>query len=346
MIRIENLSVAVGDFRLREINLKVEEGEFFVIMGPTGAGKTVLLESVSGLIPLGRGKVLVKNVDVSHLPPEKRGISIMYQDYSLFPHLSVRENIQYGLRYCFAGPPERRNTGLDYLIDVLALRPLLDRAPASLSGGEMQRVSLARALAVDPALILLDEPLSALDPAFRGEVQAEFKKIHRETGATFIMVTHDFTEALHLARRGAVLNRGKIEQVGEIEEIFKKPRTKFVARFVGIQNLFRAEFRGGRAYVNGLELEGGEYLPEGKSYISIRPEEIVLSRQKLSSSMRNILRGRIKRIVNKGFFCEVDVDCGKAVLRALITGGAIEELALGEGMKIYLSFKATAVHAF
>ncbi|MDP8213919.1 MAG: ABC transporter ATP-binding protein [Candidatus Euphemobacter frigidus] len=343
MIRLEELSVEAGDFTLRDISLEVAEGEFFVVMGPTGAGKTMLLESIAGLISPLSGRIIVDERDITGLSPEERGITIVYQDCSLFPHLSVLDNIRYGLRYHRTAMSRWH---LDDLISVLDLESLLDRYPPSLSGGESQRVALARALAVKPSILLLDEPLNALDPAFRGEIQTMLKRLHNQTGITFLMVTHDFNEALALARCGAVLNQGRIEQAGEIEDLFKKPRSKFVATFVGIRNLFRAEFRETRARVNGLSIETGRRLDQSDGYLAIRPEDIVLSRHQIASSMRNSFSGEIIAIERRGMFYEVTVQCGELILRSLITRGALEELELTLGKMICFSFKATAVHTF
>lgn len=343
MIRIEKLSVSQGDFNLRDINLEIAKGDFFVIIGPTGAGKTVLLESITGLIPLRSGRIYAGGRDITKLSPEERDISIVYQDCSLFPHLTVLKNIRYGLRYRRA----REDPGhLDYIINSLGLAQLLDRAPTSLSGGERQRVALARALAVKPTILLLDEPLNALDPSFRGEIQTILKQLHSRTGITFLMVTHDFSEALTLARRGAVINQGKIEQTGTIDEIFKEPASEFVASFVGIRNLFRAEFQRTRARVNGLLVETGSIPNKEEGYLAVRPEDIVLSRHSISSSMRNSFRGVITSIESRGLSYQVTVRCGELILKALVTRGALEELELAEGSSIYLSFKASAVHTF
>lgn len=343
MIRIDNLSLTVGEFSLKGINLEVEAGEFFVIIGPTGAGKTVLLESVAGLIKTRRGRILVKGRDISALPPETRGVGIVYQDSSLFPHLTVRENILYGLRY---HPNPAGEKEIEKLVSVLGLGELLDRLPGNLSGGERQRTALARALAVRPSVLLLDEPLNALDPHFRGEIQLMLENLHRQSGITFLMVTHNFNEALALAHRGAVINDGRIEQTGEIIRIFQEPASEFVARFVGIKNLFPAEFRGTRAMVRSAVIETTREQERENGFVTIRPEEIVLSREPIESSMRNSFPGRVTAVIPRGLSYEVTALCGDLSLTALITRGALQELAITPDCFLYLSFKSAAVHTF
>jgi molybdate/tungstate transport system ATP-binding protein len=343
MIRIDNLSLTVGEFSLKGINLEVTAGEFFVIIGPTGAGKTVLLESVAGLIKTRRGRILVEGRDISALPPETRGVGIVYQDSSLFPHLTVRENILYGLRY---RPKSAGEEEIEKLVAVLGLGKLLDRFPGNLSGGERQKTALARALAVRPSILLLDEPLNALDPHFRGEIQLMLENLHRQSGITFLMVTHNFNEALALAHRGAVINNGRIEQTGEITRIFQEPASEFVARFVGIKNLFPAEFRGTRAMVRSAVIETTRKQERENGFVAIRPEEIVLSRESIESSMRNSFPGRVTAVIPRGLFYEVTALCGDLSLTALITRGALQELAIAPDSSLYLSFKSAAVHTF
>lgn len=301
MITIRGLNIDLREFQLRDINLDVAENEFFILMGPTGAGKTVLLEAIAGLVPIKSGKICIGDRDITGLPPEKRGISIVYQDYALFPHLTVRDNITYGLHFHKTDKREARER-LDQLLDVLNLSHLQHRLPANLSGGEKQRVSVARALMVNPRVLLLDEPLSALDPRFREEVRGALKRLHRTSNATFLMVTHDFAEALSLAGRAAVMNDGRIEQMGEIEDIFKRPNSAFVADFVGMRNLFRAEFRGTKAVVTHLEIELGVTPINSHGYIAIRPEDIVISRRRFSSSMRNSFPAVVTAIIDQGFY--------------------------------------------
>ena len=345
MITIQGLNIDLREFHLRDINLDVAENEFFILMGPTGAGKTVLLEAIAGLVPIKDGKIYIGGKDITGLPPEQRGISIVYQDYALFPHLTVRDNITYGLHFHKTNKEEARER-FARLLDVLNLSHLQHRLPANLSGGEKQRVSVARALMVEPTVLLLDEPLSALDPGFREEVRGALKRLHRTSSTTFLMVTHDFAEALSLAGRVAVMNDGRIEQMGGVEDIFKKPNSAFVADFVGMKNLFRAEFRGTKAVVNHLEVELGIEPSNSHGYIAIRPEDIVISRRKFSSSMRNSFPAVVTAIIDQGFYYEIRAQSGEITFTSLITKSSLIDLELRETENVVISFKAAAVHFF
>jgi len=345
MIAIQGLDIDLRDFHLRDINLDVAENEFFILMGPTGAGKTVLLEAIAGLVPIKSGTIYIGGKDITGLPPEKRGISIVYQDYALFPHLTVRDNITYGLHF-HKIDKRKAQERLAQLIEVLNLSHLQHRLPANLSGGEKQRVSVARALMVEPKVLLLDEPLSALDPRFREEVRGALKRLHKSSIITFVMVTHDFAEALSLAGRAAVMNNGRIEQVGEIEDIFKRPNSAFVADFVGMKNLFSAEFRGTKALVSGLEIELGVTPVNSHGYIAIRPEDIVISRRRFSSSMRNSFPAVVTAIIDQGFYYEVRVQSGEVAFASLITKSSLIDLKLRETADVVISFKAASIHFF
>ncbi len=345
MITVKDLHIRLSDFYLDTIHLDIPEGEFFVLMGPTGAGKTVLLEAIAGLMTVTRGHIFIHEKEVTGLPPEKRGIGIVYQDQALFPHLTVRKNIAYGLRYHRISQ-KRAGETIDRLVSLLNLSHLLDRLPVNLSGGEKQRVAMARALAVQPSVLLLDEPLSALDPNFREEVRNALKALHQSTGATFMMVTHDFADALALADRAAVINNGRIEQVGRVDDIFQRPVSTFVADFVGMKNLFKARFDGTKTSLGELEIELGRAPDNGQGYIAIRPEDIVISREAFSSGIPNRFKGKVVGVLDQGFTYEVHLRAGDAVFKSLITKKSLFQLAIREGEEVFFSFNETAIHNF
>lgn len=346
MIQIDNLETHLKGFNLHEINLSIEEGEFFILMGPTGAGKTVLLEALAGLIPVKNGRILIGGKDVTRLPPEKRGIGIVYQDYALFPHLTVIENIKYGLRFHRVNGEEAKKR-LFEIIEELDLARLENRLPLNLSGGELQRVALARALMVKPNVILLDEPLSALDPNFREEIRHNLKRLHQLSHATFLMVTHDFAEALSLADKGAVINFGRIEQIGTMENIFQRPGSQFVADFVGMKNIFEVQFHGFRASIGEtLQVEIEQLPSENHRYIAIRPEDISVDKTAFLTNDVNAFRGTVKALIDQGFYYEVHVQIAKLIFKSLMTKKYIIELKIREGTEVFLSFKPDVVHTF
>lgn len=344
LISIKDLNIELGSFALRNINLDVGFNEFFVLMGPTGAGKTVLLEAIAGLVPVKSGKIIINGKNITDLPPEKRFVGIVYQDYTLFPHLTVEKNITYGCRY--HGISDRiAAENLKHLIEILDLSRIKDRLPVNLSGGELQRTALARALMVNPGVLLLDEPLSSLDPNFREGIRNALKMLHSSTETTFMMVTHDFAEALSLAKRAAVMSHGKIEQVGHIDEIFRRPDSKFVADFVGMKNLFPAKFADTKAFINSLEIDLGKRPQNGNGYIALRPEDISISRTApASTSIRNCYKGIVTDILDQGFCYEVHASVNDVIFKSLITKRSLFDLAIEEGNEIFLAFKATAVH--
>jgi ABC-type Fe3+/spermidine/putrescine transport system ATPase subunit len=316
MIRLEGLHVAAGDFSLRVDELSVEKGEFLVFLGPTGSGKTVLLETLAGLRRPVSGRIWFGDRDVTEEPPERRRVGFVYQDYALFPHLSVAKNIAFGLstgatrgraRGVRAGGGEPSG-GADpdraaALASLLGIEQLIDRYPDTLSGGEQQRVALARALAIEPEVLLLDEPLSALDRKTRRELRIELRRLHRELGATVLHVTHDLDEALVLGDRIAVLIDGDLRQIGTPEDVIRQPADGETARLLGMTNVFRVvgTYRldgvervrlargpdpgGGDVGwataegAGGLELGVGalaDELPGGNLVAVVRAEEIVL----------------------------------------------------------------------
>jgi len=219
---VRGLALRAGGFRLSGIDLSAESGEYIVLLGPTGAGKTILLEAIAGLRRPAGGRILLDGHDITETPPERRGIGFLYQDYALFPHLTVAENIAFGLR-ARRIPRDEIRTRVEEIARLLKIEILLPRRPGSLSGGERQRVGLGRALAIAPPLLLLDEPLSALDPEMREGLQRELLQVHRTLRTTTVHVTHDFEEAIGLGDRVAVMDQGTIVQKGTAEEIFRRP---------------------------------------------------------------------------------------------------------------------------
>ena len=342
MIEVRNLIVELDGFTLGPLSLEIGEGEFFIILGPTGAGKTVLLETIAGVHRPSNGRILIEGQDLTFLPPERRGIGIVYQDYSLFPHLTARRNIEFGLR--LKGMPKgERERRIQELAQLLGIGHLLDRYPPTLSGGEGQRVALARALAPRPKLLLLDEPLSALDPKIRERLAGELKRINRETGVTFIMVTHEIKEALVLGERIALLKDGKIEQVGRPDQFFSSPATPYVAEFFGVNNVFKARFKGDKALVGDviITLKAPPKAREG--FVVIRPDDIVISKILVSSSARNQFRVEVTSLRDLGSYVEVKTRVGSVEFCVYITRYALREFDLKEGERVFLSFKAMAV---
>ena len=348
MIEIKNLYVDLKDFKLQDINLSISEGEYFIILGPTGAGKTVLLESIAGLYPIKSGEIRLRGKEVTRLEPEKRGISIVYQDHALFPHLSVKDNIIFGLKLR-KQPKPGVEAALDWIAELLGISHLLNRKPDTLSGGEQQKVALARALSIKPEVLLLDEPLSALDPETREGIQKELRQLHNYLKVTTIHVTHNFEEAIALGDHIAVLSEGCIKQVGTPEQIFRQPNSEFVARFALARNIFAGEVivkSNGTAVfrTEGTELAIVTDL-RGKLHASVRPEDILISPEPLHSSARNSFGGIITHIVDRGSTLYLTVNLPPDFI-CLVTRRSFEEMGLAEGQKIYITFKATATHIF
>ncbi len=277
MIRVEKLQLTFPGFTLGPVSLHVRQGAFFALMGPTGSGKTLLLESLAGLTIPHAGRILLADEDKTKAPPEKRRIGLVYQDHALFPHMNVLRNITYGQKYHRIDQTD----GVRYareLMERLGLSHLEARKTANLSGGEKQRIALARALACRPDIVLLDEPLSSLDPQFREDVRANLKELHQETGVTFFMVTHDFVDALTLADRAAVIRKGRIEQCAPTLDIFHRPATTFIADFVGMKNIFSSEYGSGRCRFAHLETPACGNAPDsGTGFVALRPEDIAVS---------------------------------------------------------------------
>jgi putative spermidine/putrescine transport system ATP-binding protein len=243
------------------LDLDVKAGEFFSMLGPSGSGKTTVLRLIAGFETASSGRVVIESQDVTDLAPFDRPVNTVFQDYALFPHMSIQDNVEYGLRTRKVPKAERAKQALE-AIDSVKLSHLSQRLPHQLSGGQRQRIALARALVLRPKVLLLDEPLGALDKQLREEMQVELKRIQREAGITFIFVTHDQEEAMRMSDRIAVFNEGSIEQIGTPQQVYEKPQTKFVASFLGVSNIFDG--------AAAKEIFGSNTM------VNIRPERIKL----------------------------------------------------------------------
>jgi molybdate/tungstate transport system ATP-binding protein len=348
MIRIENLSNDWKEFKINNINLQVKDNEYFIILGPSGSGKTMLLELIAGMWPLDSGKIYMDNRDITTLPPEKRGIGFVYQNYMLFPHKTVFENIAFGLKVRKVRDEEIK-TRVKEMMDLLKISHLADRLPRTLSGGEQQRTALARALIIYPKILLMDEPLSALDRKTRDELMQELKEIHRKFDVTLVHVTHNFDEALMLADRIAIMRNGEISQVGTSTEIFRHPADKFVADFVGAENIIEgtAKKDGERLTIintGNISIYSTEQK-HGHVHITVRPEDIILSTQKVETSARNVFKGPIKEIVDTGALIKLTIDVGEPLV-VFLTRQSFLDMELNIGKSVWTYFKATAVHVF
>jgi spermidine/putrescine transport system ATP-binding protein len=294
------------------INLEMQPGEFFSLLGPSGCGKTTTLRLIAGFERPDEGQILLDDADMAQVPPHKRNVNTVFQNYALFPHLNVFDNVAFGLRYKDVGKQEIKQKVRDSLA-LVRLEGMQKRRPSQLSGGQQQRVALARALILNPAVLLLDEPLGALDAKLRKALQLELKALQEEVGITFIYVTHDQEEALTMSDRLAVMSNGRVEQVGTPNEVYEEPRTTYVADFLGVSNLMDARAEGpdgdGRCKVRLGDFQllagQGESDARGEARIVIRPERVALEAQ--GATGENRVPGMVERVVYVGSILQVIV---------------------------------------
>jgi len=348
MLEVKNLCVQLGSFFLEDVTFDVQDGEYFVLLGPTGAGKTVLLESIAGLTPVRSGQVYINGRDVTPLNLEKRRIGFAYQDYALYRHLSVRDNISFGLMWRNKKKREIERA-VDQVIGLLGLEDLLKKRPASLSGGESQKIALARAIAIKPDLLILDEPLSAVDAETKEDYERELKEMHKRLKLPTIHVTHNFEEAIALGHRIAVIMAGRIVQIGTPDEIFHHPNSELVARFLMTRNILKGEVKDGADGESVFLTEGTNLTVatalRGQRHASIRPEEILISKEPLDSGAANNLTGRISRISDRGSLAYVTVNVPPE-FTCLILRRSLEEMGLEEKQKVFVTFRVSAVNVF
>jgi ABC-type sugar transport system ATPase subunit len=343
MIRVEKLCLTIGAFSLREVSLEVQSGEYFVLLGPTGSGKTLFIECLCGLVRPSSGAIEIGGRDVTALEPRLRGIGYVPQHQSLFPHLKVKDNIAFPLRARGLEHTEfQRRVGP--LIELLGLVPLLERWPAHLSGGERQKVALARALAAQPRLLLLDEPVSAVDESSREVLCAELRRIHRELQITTLHVSHSVEEALSVADRAAVLHQGRVVQAGPLTGLLRRPASEFIARFFRTENILHAR---ARPRADGTtELAFGSHqvvVPgrfEGAVTFVIRPEALVVHPP--DAQVPNGVAALLQRVSDRGLYRRLELDAGVPLVA--YSAAPAEALAAGEGRRRTVAFSPEAIH--
>ncbi len=346
-LRISGLTKKFNDFTaLAEISLSVYEGEFVCFLGPSGCGKTTLLRAIAGLDIQTWGQVEQAGKDISALPPSMRDFGIVFQSYALFPNLTIEKNIGYGLESQKL-PRSEINSRVGALLELVGMSDQGSKYPAQLSGGQQQRVALARALAISPGLLLLDEPLSALDAKVRVKLRHEIKELQARLGVTTIMVTHDQEEALTMADRIIVMKDGRIEQVGTPQQIYNWPQTRFVANFIGTMNFFPAcviakdQISAGQVSLNCAV---DDNRVDGAVTASIRPEDIVVGRQD-----QNGMDARIEEIEFLGAFvrAELSIDgFGSSRLFADFSANLVRREQLAEGMVIPIALPADSIRIY
>ena len=345
MLELKNICKELDEFKISNINLPIEKGEYFVILGTSGVGKSILLETIAGFLVPDTGSIILNGKDITNIKIQKRNIGFVHQTQSLFPHLSVFKNIQYGLDISSISKKEKYKI-IEKLADEFGINHLLHRKPDTLSGGEYQRVILARITAVKPEYILLDEPLSSLDTNSSLEIRRLLRNINRR-GITIIHVTHNYEEALSLAGRIAVMENGKIIQTDIPENIFKHPKSQFVANFIGIKNFIRGNLHkvsnsDVSVFIsNNINFHILTNSDESSGFLMIRSEDISISLLKPKSSALNNFKGKITDIAPARPGIEVTVDIG-IELTALITKKSLDTLKLHTGKKIWINFKASA----
>jgi spermidine/putrescine transport system ATP-binding protein len=320
-LRFENVTKRFGDFTaVDQVTLEIGHGKTFSLLGPSGCGKTTLLRMAAGFERPDEGRVLLDGQDITLLPPEQRPVNTVFQNYALFPHLSVRDNIAFGLKLAklSAAAVSRE---VDRMLELVDLTTHADKMPSMLSGGQKQRVGIARALAKKPRVLLLDEPLAALDLKLRQRLLVELDAIHDEVGITFLYVTHDQGEAMSISDRIAVMNKGRIEQIGKPAEIYETPRTSFVAAFIGDTNFLEGRVTESlgdgfsRAEIPGLGMvmidNDKPVRPGDRIHLSLRPEKLILSRGQPASHQReNAVQGVVEDVIYFGSHTRYWIRCG------------------------------------
>lgn len=343
MLSVENISLKIGNFELRNINFTVDKGDYFVILGLSGVGKSVLLETIAGLLKPDSGKILLRGKDISKEKVQNLNISIVYQDAVLFPHKNVYENIAYPLKS--KGIKDIREKVIHFA-GLTGIADKLDRKPETLSGGEIQRAALARSLASGSDIFLLDEPLSSLDSKSAYELRTLFRKLNRD-GITIIHVTHSYEEAISLASTIGVMENGQLTDVDSPKEIFKHPKSEFIAHFIGVKNFLTGELKNipdndlKEFTVDGTTIYTLTDVEEGEAFMMVSPEEISISEKAEASSSRNHFEGVITDIAPARIGIDVTINIGFDLI-SVISSDSLKELNLSVGKEVWINFKASS----
>ena len=349
-VQLVDLVKRFGDFTaVAGVNLDMPSGEFFSLLGPSGCGKTTSLRMIAGFERPTEGQILLDGVDMAQTPPHKRNVNTVFQNYALFPHLDVEENVAFGLKYQKASKDETRDR-VGKALELVQMSPFAKRRPNQLSGGQQQRVALARALILNPKVLLLDEPLGALDAKLRKRLQIELKALQEEVGITFIYVTHDQEEALTMSDRIAVMSQGRVEQVGGPKEIYESPATAYVADFLGVSNLMDAKAAG--VGDGGCKVTVGEFSliagqgdadTTGDCKVTIRPERVAIEAQ--GTTGENRVPAMVERTVYVGSVLQVIVHLatGQTIQAWTPNKGGRLPAALGDAITVHFPREALRV---
>ena len=350
MIEIKDLSLTIGEFHLQDINLSIDNGEYFIVLGPTGAGKTVLIECIAGLHHIRKGEIWLNGNDITHMASEDRKIGYVPQDYVLFPFLNVADNIAFGLRQSRQSRDDVRES-VHRLARMMGISHLLHRNTRSLSGGEKQRVALARALAPSPEILLLDEPLSALDLRTAKYLRLELLRVHRVLGLTTIHITHDLMEALEMADRVAVVQNGRVEQVAEPERMLFYPEGEGVADFIGAPNILDCDYC--RDLGQGIVEVGCGNLKltvphEGTAVhkVAILPRHIYVSETRPPGLSVNGFEGVVTSINHVGNTARIWMEVGDTSLMAELPSYLFEEMDLAVGREVFLILRMRRIRVY
>lgn len=338
-LEINDISKSFGQTEvLKKLSFHIPKGKLFSILGPSGCGKSTTLNLIAGFLTPDTGSISVQGRDITKLPPNKRDIAVVFQNYALFPHMKVRDNIAYGLKIRKTG-----RAAIDVKVaevaEALELGQVIDRYPSQLSGGQQQRVSLARALAVEPSLLLMDEPLSNLDVRLRKEVRLQIRNLQQELGQTAVFVTHDQEEALAISDLIAVLNNGWLEQIGTPREIWQQPKTDYVAKFVGISNVLPVEVKDGEAVLALRGANQGSVLGAAARkprYVGFRPKSTIVARDTGEHGSFG-LYGTVLAYTYTGDGVEYQIDCDTN--EPILAWQPNEEGLLGKGERVHVAIK-------